>query len=129
MLKREKFERIEGVENDTPIPVMIFSFLYSMVFGACCLLPWMALKDLMPLLALALGMPNKRATGAIYISSTVVFAVIFFSLFCVFWYKVEKKFTHKRALKRLLICGGIVLAIGALAMIGVVVLESKKVAA
>ena len=77
---------------------MLFSFLYALVFGAVSLFPWMMLKSLVPDVALALGMPNARATGALYISSTLIFGVVSFALFCILWHKLEKNFSHKRSI-------------------------------
>lgn len=116
-MKKEKFEYIEGVESEAPLSVMMMSFLYALVFGACSLFPWMELKDLMPILALALGMPNQRATGAIYIWSTIVFGVLAFAMFSLLWHKLEKHFSHPRSIKLTLIWSAVAAAIGFLCIL------------
>ena len=129
MAKRPKFERIESVDGYASPRTMLFSFLYALVFGACCVFPWMTLKDLMPDVALALGMPNARATGAIYISSVLVFGVIAFTMFCVLWNRLEKNFSHRRSLVMTLKWCVVALAIGLLALVAYSWLESMKTVA
>lgn len=127
MKKERKFEWIEGVEDYTPARIMIFSFLYALIFGAVSLFPWMMLKDLMPELALALGMPNSRARGAIYISSTLIFGVVAFALFCVLWHKLEKNFEHKRCILITLKWSAIAAIVGVLALLAYVWIKSMMV--
>ncbi len=129
MAKHPKFEHIAEVDGYTPIRPMLFSFLYALVFGACSIFPWMTLKDLMPDLALKLGIPNARATGAIYISSTLLFGVIAFSLFCVLWHKLEKNFSHRRSAIITLKWCVIAIMIGLLALVAYSWLESMKTVA
>ena len=117
------------MDGYTPVKVMVFSFLYALVFGACSVFAWMMLKDLMPDLALALGMPNARATGAIYISSVLVFGVIAFTLFCILWHKLEKDFSHKKSLFLTLKWSIITLMVGFLALLAYTWLESMKTVA
>ncbi len=129
MAKREKFERMAEVDGYVPAKTMLFSFLYALVFGACSVFPWMTLKDLMPDVALALGMPNARATGAIYISSILIFGVIAFSLFCVLWHKLEKNFSHRRSIMITLKWCVIAIMLGVLALVAYSWLESLKTVA
>ena len=126
MAKQPKLERIAEVDGYTPVRVMLFSFLYAMVFGACCIFPWMMLKDLMPDVALALGMPNARATGAIYIISVLVFGIIAFTLFCVLWYRLEQDFSHRKSIAMTLKWCLIALVVGLLALGLYAWLESMK---
>ena len=126
MARQPKFERLAEVDGYTPTRAMLFSFLYALVFGACCVFPWMTLKDLMPDVALALGMPNARATGAIYISSILVFGVVAFSLFCVLWHRLEKDFSHRRSIIMTLKWCAIAIVVGALALVAYSWLESMK---
>ncbi|MGI6173121.1 MAG: hypothetical protein ACOYI8_04400 [Christensenellales bacterium] len=128
MAKKEKFEYIEGVESDKPIHVMLFSFLYALIFGAASIFPWMTLKDLLPILALALGMENSRATGAIYISSTLVLGVVCLSLFIVLWHRLEKNFDAKKSLATTLKWSIIAIIVGVVALVAYSWLESMKVA-
>ena len=126
MAKYPKFERMAEVDGYTPVKTMLFSFMYALVFGACSIFPWMTLKDLMPDVALALGMPNARATGAIYISSILVFGVIAFSLFYILWHKLEKNFSHKRSMIMTLKWCIIAIMLGLLALVAYSWLESMK---
>ena len=126
MAKQPKFERHSEVDGYTPIRTMLFSFLYALVFGASSVFPWMTLKDLMPDVALALGMPNARATGAIYISSILVFGVVAFSLFCVLWHRLEKDFNHRRSIIMTLKWCIIAVMVGLLALVAYSWLESMK---
>ncbi|MBR3504252.1 MAG: hypothetical protein IKO07_08405 [Clostridia bacterium] len=129
MAKTPKFERMAEVDGYTPVRVMLFSFLYALVFGACSVFPWMTLKDLMPDVALAMGMPNARATGAIYISSILVFGIVAFSLFCILWHKLEKNFSHKRSFIITLKWCIIAILLGLLALVAYSWLESMKAVA
>lgn len=128
-MAREKFEHIPSVDGYKPVSTMLFSFLYALVFGAVSLFPWMMLKSLVPDVALALGMPNARATGALYISSTLIFGVVSFALFCILWHKLEKNFSHKRSILVTVRWSVIAAIIGVLALVAYSWLESMKTVA
>lgn len=117
MKTKYDFKRIEGVESDRPIHVMVLSFLYALVFGLTGIFPMWVLKDVASDLSKVIA-PTWRGSGAVYIIATMVFALVLLCLFCVLWHKLEKRFHPLKSLLTSLKWTVIAAIVGVIALLG-----------
>ncbi len=86
-----------GIKMEPTFSDTLLSFLLACVFGLVGLLPWLALKDAIPLLVHALG-GYVFAHNAIVITVTLVFGALWLVLTMALWHRMEKDFHVKKAL-------------------------------
>ncbi len=88
-------------KQESSVSDMLWAFLLSAIFGLVALLPWMVLKDALPLLIFALG-GYQFAHNAFTIGFTIAFGVVWLVLTSLLWHRLEKDFSWKKALLKTL---------------------------
>lgn len=105
-----KSKKVDAFRQESSIGDMLWSFLLSAVFGAVALLPWMVLKDALPMLIHALG-GYVFAHNAFVIGFTIGLGIVWLVLSTVLWHRLEKNFAWKKALIKTAIWCGVALLV------------------
>lgn len=120
-------KKIDGVVLPATIGETLISFVCTCVFGLLGLPALFELKDLIPLLLLAI-FPLKYAMQAYTIFTILALGAIWLALFFLLWHKLEKSETNKQRVLRTLrwsaiIVGVFLLSIGGHALFDVLIVS------
>ena len=95
----------------------IISFVCALAFVIVSVMPWMELKDTIPLLIVSLtGYSNGYS--AVAIVTTILLGIAWLILFFVLWHKLEKDESTKKRLIRTAVWIGCALVLFGLAVLG-----------